>query len=98
MKNNFNKQAVISLIKSGAFDSFDERKRIMAQYIWKTCDKKARLNLQNMATLMKRGMIPDELAFEKIDQKNKVRLKPEFQVSKAKIDVAGAMEFLNDFD
>lgn len=64
-KNNFNKQAVISLIKSGAFDSFDERKRIMAQYIWKTCDKKARLNLQNMATLMKRNMIPDELTFEK---------------------------------
>lgn len=31
-------------------------------------------------------------------EKNKVRLKPEFQVSKAKIDVAGAMEFLNDFD
>lgn len=31
-------------------------------------------------------------------EKNKVKLKPEFQVSKAKIDVAGAMEFLNDFD
>ena len=31
-------------------------------------------------------------------EKNKVRLKPEFQVSKAKIDVARAMEFLNDFD
>lgn len=60
-----NKKAVVSLIKSGAFDSFDERKRIMAQYIWKTCDKKARLNLQNMATLMKRNMIPDSLTFEK---------------------------------
>ena len=59
------KRAIVSLIKSGAFDSFDERKRIMAQYIWKTCDKKARLNLQNMATLMKRNMIPDSLAFER---------------------------------
>lgn len=64
-KNRFNKQVVISLIKSGVFDSFDERKKIMAQYIWKTCDKKARLNLQNMATLMKRNMLPDDLAFEK---------------------------------
>lgn len=60
-----NKQAVISLIKSGAFDSFDERKKIMIQYIWKTCDKKSRLNLQNMPTLLKQNAIPEELAYEK---------------------------------
>ncbi len=64
-KVSANKQAVISLIKSGAFDAFDERKRIMAQYIWKTCDKKSRLNLQNMATLLKMGLIPDELKQER---------------------------------
>ena len=60
-----NKQAVISLIKSGAFDNFDERKKIMAQYIWKTCDKKSRLNLQNMSTLLKMGLIPDTLKKER---------------------------------
>lgn len=60
-----NKQAVISLIKSGAFDNFDERKKIMAQYIWKTCDKKVRLNLQNMSTLLKRNLIPDTLKKER---------------------------------
>ena len=32
----------------------------MAQYIWKTCDKKVRLNLQNMSTLLKRNLIPDK--------------------------------------
>lgn len=31
-------------------------------------------------------------------EKKKVRLKPEFQVGKPKIDIAGAMDFLNDFD
>lgn len=60
-----NKQAIISLIKSGAFDTFDERKKIMAQYIWKTCDKKVRLNLQNMSTLLKRNLIPDTLKKER---------------------------------
>lgn len=64
-KVSANKQAIISLIKSGAFDIFDERKKIMAQYIWKTCDKKSRLNLQNMATLLKMGLIPDELKQER---------------------------------
>lgn len=60
-----NKSAIISLIKSGAFDNFGERKKIMAQYIWKTCDKKVKLNLQNMSSLLKRGLIPDELSKER---------------------------------
>ena len=64
-KVNAGKSATISLIKSGAFDSFGERKVIMAQYIWKTCDKKARLNMLNMPTLIKLKMIPDEFKYER---------------------------------
>lgn len=60
-----NKQAVVSLIKSGAFDTFDERKKIMTQYIWHTCDKKSRLNLQNMSSLLKRNLIPESLKTER---------------------------------
>lgn len=39
------KQAMISLIKSGAFDKMEDRKFTMAWYIWETCDKKKRLTL-----------------------------------------------------
>lgn len=59
------KQAVISLIKGGAFDKFGERKQIMAKYIWMTCDKKKRLTLQNMNGLVQRGMIPEKLSRQK---------------------------------
>lgn len=64
-KVHCNKQAVISLIKGGAFDKFDERKMIMAKYIWMTCDKKKRLTLQNMNGLIQRGMIPNKLAHQR---------------------------------
>lgn len=55
-----NKQAMIALIKSGAFDSFCDRKFAMAWYIWETCDKKSRLTLQNMPGLLKYNIIPKD--------------------------------------
>ena len=58
------KQAVISLIKGGAFDSFGERKRIMAEYLWLNCDKKKRITLQNMNGLIQRGLLPDHLSLQ----------------------------------
>ena len=58
------KQSVISLIKGGAFDSFGERKDIMAEFIWRTCDKKSKLNLQNMNKLIQAGLIPDRLSHQ----------------------------------
>lgn len=60
------KQATISLIKGGAFDKFDnDRKFTMALYIWLTCKRKDKLNLQNMAELIRRNLLPDNLALEK---------------------------------
>lgn len=53
------KQAMISLIKGGAFDSMMDRKTCMAWYIWETCDKKKRLTLQNMGGLIKYGLLPE---------------------------------------
>ena len=52
------KQAMISLIKAGAFDEMIDRKLGMAWYIWETCDKKAQLNLQNFSTLLKQELVP----------------------------------------
>ena len=53
------KQSMISLIKGGAFDSMEDRKFVMAWYIWETCDKKSRLTLQNMPGLIKYGLLPE---------------------------------------
>ena len=55
-----NKQAMISLIKGGAFDNMIDRKECMAWYIWETCDKKKRITLQNMNGLMKYGLLPED--------------------------------------
>ena len=54
------KQAMISLIKGGAFDSMEDRKFTMAWYIWETCDKKSRITLQNMGGLIKHNLLPEK--------------------------------------
>ena len=64
-KVKLTRQPMISLIKSGAFDKFGERKYIMAQYIWMTCDRKKRITLQNMAGLIRRNMLPQELDLQR---------------------------------
>lgn len=58
------KQSMIALIKSGAFDIFDSRYRAMVEYLWMTCDKKKRITLQNLSSLIKRELMPEELEFE----------------------------------
>jgi len=60
-KTKLNKKPMISLIKSGALDSFGERKKIMYQYLWMTCDKKKRITLQNMNGLIQRKLLPEQL-------------------------------------
>ena len=54
------KQAMISLIKGGAFDEMMDRKLCMGWYLWETCDKKKRITLQNMGGLIKYDIIPTE--------------------------------------
>lgn len=60
-----NKTAMISLIKAGAFDQFDERKDIMREYIWSVCEPKKRLTLQNFNALIEANLIPQEINFQK---------------------------------
>ena len=57
---NPKKQSMISLIKSGAFDSMMDRKTCMAWYLWEVCDKKKRLTLQNLPGLINYSMLPEE--------------------------------------
>jgi len=59
-KVNPKKQAMVSLIKSGAFDNMMERKLCMAWFIWETCDKKSRLTLQNLPGLIRYNLLPED--------------------------------------
>lgn len=52
------KQAMVSLIKGGAFDEMMDRKIAMGWFLWETCDKKSRLTLQNFPTLLKQDLVP----------------------------------------
>lgn len=95
------KQSMISLIKSGAFDSMEDRKFAMAWYIWETCDKKKRITLQNMPGLIKYDLVPKETA----NQQMACRVYEFNRYLKAKCKTVGAdvytldtraIEFLNE--
>ena len=60
-----NKPQMINLIKSGAFDCFGDRNKIMYNYIASVSDTKKRITLQNMKMLIDFGLIPDEYDMER---------------------------------
>lgn len=66
-KVKVNKTQMVSLIKSGAFDSLynNDRLKIMKEYLSLVSDKKKRITLQNMNMLIEKEMIPEELDFER---------------------------------
>lgn len=53
------RQAMISLIKSGTFDSMKERVSAMKDYVYSTADIKQKVNLQNVQALIKYKLMPD---------------------------------------
>lgn len=74
-KCHLNKTAMISLIKSGAFDNLETewatklhvhpRILIMVYYLLLNCDAKKQLTLQNFNGLIQKNLIPESLNFEK---------------------------------
>lgn len=64
-KIKVNKTQMISLIKSGAFDSlYKSRETAMEEYLSIISDKKKRITLQNMQKLIELDLIPHEFEFE----------------------------------
>lgn len=59
-KVKVNKPQMVNLIKSGAFDGFGDRKKLMREYINSVSDTKKRITLQNLKMLIDFGLIPDE--------------------------------------
>ena len=64
-KTSATRTAIISLIKAGAFDQFGEREDIMKEYLWKICEPKKRLTMQNFNGLIEKNLVPVELDFQK---------------------------------
>ena len=64
-RNKLNKIQITNLIKSGAFDTIENkpREQIMHDYIDSVADKKQRLTLQNMQMLINKELIPDDMCF-----------------------------------
>jgi len=106
-----NKTAIISLIKSGAFDKLEDsvaqkmniepRKLIMAYYLSIASEPKAKLTLQNFNGLIEKGLIPKELDFEKntfILNKilKKNKIKEYYNVTPANIDINKLIEYFGD--
>lgn len=60
-----NRQAMVALIKGGAFDEFQDRVECMKWYIRSSCDQKKRITMQNLAGLMEHKLIPDDYKEEK---------------------------------
>lgn len=97
---NPNRQAMIALIKGGAFDQFCGRQEAMIQYLWLTCDKKKRITLQNMPGLMRYNLLPsgDEYAIpRKVYEFNRYLKDYCKSVGGYKLDER-AIDFLNNLD
>ena len=64
-KIKVNKLQMINLIKSGAFDDLEKksREKIMEEYLISISDRKEKLTLQNMSSLIKYEIIPKEMMF-----------------------------------
>jgi DNA polymerase-3 subunit alpha len=59
-----NKTVMLSLIKSGAFDQFNDRQEIMKEYIWSICEPKKRITMQNFAALVEHNILPQTLSLQ----------------------------------
>ncbi len=64
-KVKVNKPTMLALIKSGAFDRFEDRETTMDKYLRQTSDLKKKLTLQNFQALLDNNLVPQELEFER---------------------------------
>lgn len=93
------RQAMIALIKGGAFDKLENKSRIeiMKDYITVTCALKKKLTLQNFNGLISAGLVSDEINFEvRVFNFNKA-LKANCKVSNYYVLPESFMKFYEQF-
>lgn len=59
-KVKVNKLQMVNLIKSGAFDEFEDRLEVMKKYILSVSDQKKRCTMQNLNMLIEFKLIPED--------------------------------------
>lgn len=64
-KVKVNKTVMLSLIKSGAFDEFAPREKVMEKYLRQVSEPKKRITLQNFKGLVDANLLPQEFNFHK---------------------------------
>ena len=102
-----NKTAMINLIKGGAFDELmrdwakqvNQSPRILAMvyYLSVVCEPKKRLTLQNFNGLLEKGLVPDELDFQRRLFRFNKYLKAHKQGDSYVIADKGAADFYTEF-
>lgn len=98
-KVKVNKVQMINLIKSGAFDSFGERTKLMHEYVDMISDTKKRITLQNMKTLIDFGLIPDQYDLQRrVYNFNKYLKKMKKGTTYYGLDSAAFNFYSNSFD
>lgn len=93
------KKHMLSLIKAGVFNSFDEPIEIMKQFIMKEIDVKTKLNMQNIKSVIRLGLLdtPELEVYKQIisfrDYINKLRAIRTIEKPKDTIVELGAYEY-----
>ena len=64
-KTNLNRTVILSLIKGGAFDCFEDRVQLMERYLRQISEPKKRITLQNFKGLIDNNLVPQELDFQR---------------------------------
>ncbi|MFW6029022.1 MAG: hypothetical protein ACOCRO_02080 [Halanaerobiales bacterium] len=94
------KDRVVILIKAGAFDRLENKKRedILYDFIKRVSDQKKKVNLQNMKMMIRFDMIPEKLEFEKrVYNFNDYLRKQKFKDKYLKVDQV-ALSFLEEIN
>lgn len=60
-----NKPTTLALIKSGAFDEFEDRATTMTKYLRQMSNPKKKVTMQNFQALLDNGLLPQDLNFER---------------------------------
>jgi len=97
-KVRVNKIQATMLIKSGAFDSFGDRKQMLYEYCDLEADKKNRLTLQNAQRLIDLGFVPEELNHYTNLYKINKHLKKFFRFGDIIVPDDNIWQYVNNYD
>ncbi len=97
-KVKVNKLQATMLIKSGAFDEFGEREKILYDYCEMVADIKTNLTLQNMRRIVELNLLPKELKKEEIIYKLNVFLRKQSRYGDLLLITPGSKPYIDELN